>query len=79
MDIKLELRVEALEKSAKQAACDIRYLKETNKELAQRNKDYLAAIKKHKDPATQARTIKAKTRETKKYVKALEEAAKITE
>jgi hypothetical protein len=77
MDIKLELRVQALEQAQKQSKCDIAWLKEKVKELGERNKEYLAELKKRKDPATQARTMKAKAREAKKLVNELEKAAKI--
>lgn len=77
MDIKLELRVQELEKAAKQSKCDIAYLKETVRDLAERNKEYLAQLKKRQDPMTQVRATRAKVRETKKLVKELESVAKV--
>ena len=73
----LEQRVQVLEKKMKQAINDINYLRESNRTLAENNKDYLRQIKEFKNPTTMKKRIMSKNREVKNYINTIKKAGQL--
>lgn len=73
----LEERLAKLEQQAKQAECDIRYLKDTTRQVANRNKSLLAEVKKVEREREEGKAISYQNARAKEYVQTLKKAARV--